>query len=72
MDYFQYNLKIKGIKKKLGIIGEIHIYSKKESIAAEKIVDKYQTVCFEGDGLSYTFFREDSPQLVEISYTYYV
>lgn len=48
MKYVEYLTKSDYSEKKLGIFGEVHIYSPKESAFASKIVPKFDTVAIEG------------------------
>jgi|GEM_PF-6251825 len=48
MKYKEFTANIDGLEKKLGILGEIHTYTKKESELARQIVKEYDLIASEG------------------------
>mgnify|MGYP001616083760 CR=1 FL=1 len=58
MIYSKHYLKINGKRKTFGMIGETHIYSKKESKFVKDIMRNYEIIGLEGDGLPLTFLEK--------------
>ena len=48
MKYRRYVVNFEGLEKRLGILGEIHLYTSEESKIAESLVDKYDHFGIEG------------------------
>jgi len=48
MQYYEYLTEVDGLEKKVGILGEIHIYTSLESIFAHSVIPNYETIAMEG------------------------
>ncbi|MDP3733644.1 MAG: hypothetical protein Q8R37_00275 [Nanoarchaeota archaeon] len=55
MKYREYKVNDDGLEKRLGVLGEVHLYNAAESAIAEVIVPTYDTIGMEGSGKSTVF-----------------
>jgi len=49
MRFKEYNANVSGLEKKLGLLGECHIYTPDESRYAAQVVSQYDTIAMEGN-----------------------